>query len=378
MPVRSNASRHAPRRCSPRRSTRRCGGASAAPQPAFEEFIWEHRGDEAGALAAARLDAREEATRLLEAACSTHSTPCSDDPARGLEPGTGSSLIASFRTRYRRKCREPFPPVANGAGRDEERSMKIQTLIVVEQQRSRFSPRRRRRRQQACHVGTAGHVTAHRRQAQERHGQQDSKPAPLRTVPYIYIPGPTSPCAALAVDPNECQDNGTNCTDEQACDYWGENCGAFLVRTAGILPPRLPPRPAPLRLPARPARAHHRPEQSEPHGGQEQGTVFAHHSLPARHASAARGLLPPPWGRPSRPCPNARAHAVTPSSTGHSRRAPCPRSAVAGASATRRDPALVVGDPENLARVVDEARREAEQEIAVRDDVLAAEELPRG
>jgi hypothetical protein len=37
---------------------------------AFEEFIWEHRGDEAGALAAARLDAGEEATRLLEAACS--------------------------------------------------------------------------------------------------------------------------------------------------------------------------------------------------------------------------------------------------------------------------------------------------------------------
>jgi hypothetical protein len=36
----------------------------------FEEFIWEHRGDEAGALAAARLDAREEAGRLLEAACS--------------------------------------------------------------------------------------------------------------------------------------------------------------------------------------------------------------------------------------------------------------------------------------------------------------------
>ncbi len=36
----------------------------------FDEFIWEHRGDEAGALAAARLDAREEAARLLEAACS--------------------------------------------------------------------------------------------------------------------------------------------------------------------------------------------------------------------------------------------------------------------------------------------------------------------
>jgi predicted exporter len=37
---------------------------------AFEEFVWEHRGDEAGALAAARLDAGEEAARLLETACS--------------------------------------------------------------------------------------------------------------------------------------------------------------------------------------------------------------------------------------------------------------------------------------------------------------------
>jgi hypothetical protein len=36
----------------------------------FEEFVWEHRGDEAGALAAARLDAGEEAARLLDGACS--------------------------------------------------------------------------------------------------------------------------------------------------------------------------------------------------------------------------------------------------------------------------------------------------------------------
>jgi hypothetical protein len=35
----------------------------------FDEFIWEHRGDEAEALAAARLDAREEANRLLTGAC---------------------------------------------------------------------------------------------------------------------------------------------------------------------------------------------------------------------------------------------------------------------------------------------------------------------
>ena len=79
------------------------------------------------------------------------------------------------------------------------------------------------------HVGTAGHVTAHRdRQAQERHGQQDLEAGPT-AGPFrriIYIPGPSNP-APPYVDPNECQDNGTNCTDEQACDYWGENCGSL-------------------------------------------------------------------------------------------------------------------------------------------------------
>ncbi len=77
------------------------------------------------------------------------------------------------------------------------------------------------------HVGTAGHVTAHRVvKHKSGTGSKTSKPAPLRTVPYIYIPGPSNP-APPYVDPNECQDNGTNCTDVQACDYWGENCGSL-------------------------------------------------------------------------------------------------------------------------------------------------------
>ncbi len=42
---------------------------------------------------------------------------------------------------------------------------------------------------------------------------------------YIYVPGPTTP--TVIVDPNECQDSGTNCSDLQACEFWGENCGSI-------------------------------------------------------------------------------------------------------------------------------------------------------
>ena len=46
---------------------------------------------------------------------------------------------------------------------------------------------------------------------------------PIVTPRYIYVPGPTTAPSAY-VDPNECQDNGTNCTDFQLCEFWGENC----------------------------------------------------------------------------------------------------------------------------------------------------------
>jgi hypothetical protein len=48
---------------------------------------------------------------------------------------------------------------------------------------------------------------------------------------YIYVPGPSTPTAY--VDPNECQDSGTNCTDVQACEFWGENCGSIPATCTG-------------------------------------------------------------------------------------------------------------------------------------------------
>jgi hypothetical protein len=48
---------------------------------------------------------------------------------------------------------------------------------------------------------------------------------------YIYVPAPTTAPSAY-VDPNECQDNGTNCTDPQLCEFWGENCGTPIPAAA--------------------------------------------------------------------------------------------------------------------------------------------------
>ena len=46
---------------------------------------------------------------------------------------------------------------------------------------------------------------------------------PIFTRHYIYYPAPPTPPQPY-VDPNECEDNGTNCTDAQLCEFWGENC----------------------------------------------------------------------------------------------------------------------------------------------------------
>jgi hypothetical protein len=43
------------------------------------------------------------------------------------------------------------------------------------------------------------------------------------TPRYIYVPAPATAPSSY-VDPNECQDNGNDCTDQQLCQFWGENC----------------------------------------------------------------------------------------------------------------------------------------------------------
>jgi hypothetical protein len=40
---------------------------------------------------------------------------------------------------------------------------------------------------------------------------------------YIYEPAPAI-APSVYVDPNECMDTGGNCTPEELCTYWGENC----------------------------------------------------------------------------------------------------------------------------------------------------------
>lgn len=95
----------------------------------------------------------------------------------------------------------------------------------------------------ARHVGPADQVTGHRLVKHNRTtGSKASKPAKVttlakskpakpvkpatRVVPYIYVPGPTTPAPAY-VDPNGCADSGTDCTDQELCDYWGENCDSL-------------------------------------------------------------------------------------------------------------------------------------------------------
>jgi hypothetical protein len=52
-------------------------------------------------------------------------------------------------------------------------------------------------------------------------------------VIYIHVPTAANPPVAVT-DPNECQDSGNRCSDQQACEYWGMNCdssGGTTVQT---------------------------------------------------------------------------------------------------------------------------------------------------
>ena len=77
------------------------------------------------------------------------------------------------------------------------------------------------------------HDSGQSRSVHKSHGGKASKGSKAATgksskravypVTYIFVPaspGTSSPVA----DPNECQDSGSNCTDQQACEFWGMNC----------------------------------------------------------------------------------------------------------------------------------------------------------
>jgi hypothetical protein len=48
----------------------------------------------------------------------------------------------------------------------------------------------------------------------------------------IYIDIPAVPPPAPYVDPNQCEDSGTSCTDQQLCEYWGECDSTSVAATA--------------------------------------------------------------------------------------------------------------------------------------------------
>ena len=54
-----------------------------------------------------------------------------------------------------------------------------------------------------------------------------------RPLPPIIIPVlPSSGATQVAPDPNACADNGSECTDQQLCDLWGENCDVAAAEQA--------------------------------------------------------------------------------------------------------------------------------------------------
>jgi hypothetical protein len=71
--------------------------------------------------------------------------------------------------------------------------------------------------------------------AKSKKGSSRTVPRPSTGPIYIYIPAPPiGTVAPAAPDPNECQDTGNNCTPQQLCDFWGENCPAPPVDTTAV------------------------------------------------------------------------------------------------------------------------------------------------
>ena len=65
--------------------------------------------------------------------------------------------------------------------------------------------------------------------ASKKTAAKSSKQA-VHPVIYIYQPGPATPPSTV-VDPNECEDSGNSCTDQQACEFWGMNCDSISSTT---------------------------------------------------------------------------------------------------------------------------------------------------
>jgi hypothetical protein len=65
--------------------------------------------------------------------------------------------------------------------------------------------------------GKAQHVALHKAKAQK------VKPANRAGSPlYIFVPGPLPFMQPAPAD--DCDNSGNNCTAEQLCELWGENC----------------------------------------------------------------------------------------------------------------------------------------------------------
>jgi hypothetical protein len=75
-------------------------------------------------------------------------------------------------------------------------------------------------------------------------GKKASGTAPVTNrVVYIYVPSPPAATIAPVAAPDDCMSSDTDCTVEEACEFWGENCSLYAQELAGLPPAQsaLPP-----------------------------------------------------------------------------------------------------------------------------------------
>jgi hypothetical protein len=112
---------------------------------------------------------------------------------------------------------------------DKEERMKVKSVIVTSViALGVFAPTALGALDWEATVSTK-HVKSHHAVTTAKSKTGKSKTAAKAAVPrppiYIYAPGPVQAPAGAVVDPTtECTTYGNDCTDQQACEYWGMNC----------------------------------------------------------------------------------------------------------------------------------------------------------
>jgi hypothetical protein len=75
-----------------------------------------------------------------------------------------------------------------------------------------------------------------------RSSKKRSGSSSIVTPRYIYVPAPAAAPSSYA-DPNNCENSGNDCTDQQLCELWGESCDAQAPADAAAVDDSVPTSP---------------------------------------------------------------------------------------------------------------------------------------